>query len=168
MRNIALARDLMSRPVRQVTAETPVRDAAAFLLRHGISGAPVIDQHGQWAGVFTLNDLARCVQRRMSPPGPERTLETREAVIDLLALPREELGRTPVRRFMTRGLFTVFPAATVEEVVRTMTSFKIHRVFVIDEKEGTLLGVITTMDVLRWMDQQRSSSPSKSRKSQQV
>ena len=41
MKESILARDLMSRPVRRLTASTPVRDAAAFLLRHGISGAPV-------------------------------------------------------------------------------------------------------------------------------
>jgi CBS domain-containing protein len=61
-----------------------------------------------------------------------------------------------VKEFMTRGLFTVFPEATIEEVIRTMTSFKIHRVFVIDEKEGTLEGVITTMDVLRWLEGRKS------------
>jgi tRNA nucleotidyltransferase (CCA-adding enzyme) len=147
-----LARELMSRPVRQLTAATPVRDAAAFLLRHGISGAPVLDEHGQWIGVFTQNDLARSVENRLAPPTPGRTLESREPVADFLALPPEELGRTPVKRFMTLGLFTVFPEATMEEVVRTMTTFKIHRVFVIDEKEGALQGVITTMDVLRWLE----------------
>jgi len=141
------ARDLMSRPVRQLTAATPVRDAAAFLLRHGISGAPVLDEHGRWIGVFTQNDLARSVEHRLMPPTPE------------------DLGRTPVKKFMTPGLFTVFPEATMEEVVRTMTTFKIHRVFVIDEAEGTLQGVITIMDVLRRLeaDQGRTTIEPKSR-----
>ena len=59
-----LARDLMTHPVRQVQAATPVRDAAAFLVRHGISGAPVLDEHGRWVGVFTQNDLARYARSR--------------------------------------------------------------------------------------------------------
>jgi tRNA nucleotidyltransferase (CCA-adding enzyme) len=163
-----LARELMSRPVRQLTAQTPVRDAAAFLLRHGISGAPVLDEHGRWIGVFTQNDLARSVQVRIVPPRLRRTLESREPVVDLLALPAEELGRTPVKEFMTRGLFTVFPEATIEEVIRTMTSFKIHRVFVIDEKEGTIEGVITTMDVLRWLEGRKSRRGNNNRKTQRV
>ena len=149
MANTDLARDMMSHPVRELTEDMPVRDAAAFLLRHGISGAPVLDARGQWVGVFTQNDLARAVEQRLAPPGPERTLESREPVTDLLALPPEELARTPVKAFMTYGLFTVFPEATKEEVVRTLTRFKIHRVFVIDENTGKLLGIITTMDVLR-------------------
>lgn len=154
-----VARDLMSRPVRQLTAWTPVGEAAAFLLRQGISGAPVIDEHGKWIGVFTQNDLARAVETRLMPfPAVERSLETREPLADVLARPSEELRKTPVREFMTRGLFTVFPEATMEEVIHTMTHFRVHRVFVIDEIDGALLGVITTMDVIRWLERKNSAT----------
>lgn len=167
MSKTILARDLMSHPVRQLTAWTPVRDAAAFLLRHGISGAPVIDEHGRWVGVFTQNDLARYLQTRIVPRHPERTLESREVVAEPSALTAEKLGATAVGEFMTSGLFTVFPEATLEEVIHTMTSFKIHRVFVIGEESGELLGVITTMDVLGRLDG-RAISGGKHKKIQQV
>lgn len=162
-----LAREIMSRPVRQLTVATPVKDAAGFLLRHGISGAPVIDDHGRWVGVFTQTDIARYVQSRIAPRHPERTLESREAVTDLSVLSAEKLGEMPVRDFMTAGLFTVFPEATLDEVAGTMSTFKVHRVFVIEGRTGNLLGVITTMDVLRWMGLQRAGVP-KSRKTQQA
>jgi len=152
-----LARDLMRHPVRQLTAWSTVRDAAAFLLRQGISGAPVVDEHGQWVGVFTQNDLARFLQNRIVPRHAERTLESREAVADLSALFSDQIGNTPVREFMTAGLYTVFPEATLDEVVHTMTTFKVHRVFVIGEEGGELLGIITTMDILRWMDGQKAA-----------
>ena len=147
MRAGVLARDVMSRPVKRITASTPVRDAAAFLTRHDISGAPVIDARGRWIGVFTQRDLARHVQSRMAAPG-ERTLESREPVVDASGAPTEEFGRTPVKHLMTEGMFTVFPDATLDEVVRSMLKFKIHRVFVIDDATGELEGVITTLDVL--------------------
>jgi CBS-domain-containing membrane protein len=147
-----LARDVMSRPVRQLTTWTPVRDAAAFLLRHGISGAPVIDEHGRWIGVFTQNDLARFVQERIKPGSSGRTLESREEVpASFSALP-DQFGDTPVHELMTLGMYTVFPEATLEEVVHALTAFTVHRIFVIKETGNALLGVITTMDVLRWMD----------------
>ena len=63
----------------------------------------------------------------------------------------EEFGKTPVREFMTTGLYTVFPESTREEVVRAMLFFKVHRIFVIDPRQGTIEGVITTMDLLRSM-----------------
>ena len=86
----------------------PVRDAAAFLLRHGISGAPVLDEHGRWAGVFTQNDLARYLQNRIAPAALDRTLESRELIANLFALPADEFGNTPVKEFMTAGMFTIF------------------------------------------------------------
>lgn len=156
MRESVFARDLMKYPVRQLTASTPMRDAAAFLLRHGISGAPVLDEHGQWVGVFTQNDLARYLQCRIAAPA-ERTLETREFLGTVPALTAEKLGETPVRDFMTSGMFTVFPESTLDEVVHALTTFKVHRVFVIEERKGAILGVITSMDVLRWMDRQHDA-----------
>jgi CBS-domain-containing membrane protein len=151
-----LAKDLMARPVRRLTTAASARDAAAFLLRWGISGAPVEDEHGRWVGVFTMNDLARHVQDRLVKlptidPKTERTLETREEVPEGFGF--EGFEDVRVGDLMTGGLYSVFPEATLEEVVRTLTSQKIHRVFVLSDK-GTIDGVITTMDVLRWMDAQ--------------
>src|SRR5689334_524723 len=144
-----LARDLMSRPVKRLTASTSLRDAAAFFVRHGISGAPVVDARGRWLGVFTQRDLARHVQERMVVVRGERTLESREPALPESGEPPPDFGRTPVRALMTRGLYTVFPDATLAEVMRAMVSFGVHRLFVIDEKDGEILGVITTLDVLR-------------------
>ncbi len=144
-----LARDLMTRPVKRLTASTPLRDAAAFFVRHGISGAPVVDARGRWLGVFTQRDLARHVQERMVVTRGERTLESREPALGETGDPAPDFGRTPVRALMTRGLYTVFPDATLGEVMRALVSFSVHRIFVIDEKDGELLGVITTLDVLR-------------------
>jgi CBS-domain-containing membrane protein len=158
------ARDLMTRPVCRLQAQTPVRDAAAFLVRHGISGAPVLDEHGEWVGVFTQNDLARYVQNRLGPGAPDRTLESREIVVNLFSLPPDEFGKTPVREFMTAGMFTVFPDATLPEVVHAMTSFRIHRVFVIEEKDGALQGVITSMDILRALDAQGARQSKKTQR----
>ncbi len=162
------AKDLMTRPVRKLTAVASVRDAAEFLLRWGISGAPVEDEHGRWVGVFTLNDLARHVQDRLVKlptvdPSRERTLETREEIPEGFGF--EGFEDTRVGDLMTGGLYSVFPEATLEEVVRTLTTQKVHRVFVLSEK-GSIEGVITTMDVLRWMDakyrERRVAHPSRS------
>ena len=151
-----LAKDLMARPVRRLTTKASVRDAAAFLLRWGISGAPVEDEHGRWVGVFSMSDLARHVQDRLVKlptvdPKRERTLETREEIPSGFGF--EGFEDTRVGDLMTGGLYSVFPEATLEEIVRSLTVQKIHRLFVISDK-GVIEGVITTMDVLRWMDGQ--------------
>jgi predicted transcriptional regulator len=149
-----LARDLMTRPVRRLTTSSTARDAAEFLLRWGISGAPVEDEKGRWVGVFSLSDLARHVQDRLVKlptvdPKRERTLETREEIPPGFGF--EGFEDTRVGDLMTGGLYSVFPEATLEEVVRALSTRKIHRLFVLSD-QGQLEGVITTMDVLRWMD----------------
>jgi CBS domain-containing protein len=144
-----LARDVMSRPVKRLTASTSLADAAAFFVRHGISGAPVVDARGRWLGVFTQRDLARHLQERMVVVRGERTLESREPALGGTGEPAADFARTPVRALMSRGLYTVFPDATLTEVMRALVSFNVHRVFVIEERSSELLGVITTLDVLR-------------------
>ena len=82
MSHSVLARELMSHPVRRLTTHATVRDAAEFLLRHGISGAPAVDEHGQWQGVFTMNDIARYVASRVVRHHETQSLEARAPVTD--------------------------------------------------------------------------------------
>src|SRR6185295_18213685 len=100
---------------------------------------------------------ARHVEERMVASRRERTLESREPVLDAGGMPSDEFGRTPIRALMSQGLFTVFPDATLAEVLRALVSFEVHRGFVIDEKTGALEGVITTLDVLRALERSGES-----------
>ena len=151
----ALARHLMSRPVRRLTSRTSVRDAAAFLARHDISGAPVEDDQGRWIGVFSMSDLARAVASKVSSPPAERSLEAREPVSPDAPSTLETLASLEVVDVMTPGMVTVFPDSSVDEVLRSLLNFKVHRVFVIEAESGSLEGVITTMDILRWLENVR-------------
>ena len=51
---------------------------------------------------------------------------------------------------MTPVVFCVSPDAPASRVVREMIELKVHRLFVVDEI-GTLVGVISVLDVLRHM-----------------
>jgi CBS domain-containing protein len=146
------ARDLMSRPVLRLTLRTRIHEAADFLVRHGISGAPVEDEHGRWKGVFSMNDVARAVAERLGRFQATRTLEARESLAPETPLTLERLGEAKISELMTPGMVTVFPGATLAEVVRSLLSSKVHRVFVIREEDSELEGVITTMDVMRRLD----------------
>lgn len=153
MKSEILARDLMVRPVRRVTSRTTVRDAAEFLGRSGIGGAPVEDEHGRWIGVFSLHDVAGAMTRPV-----ERSLEAREEVT--AAATGVPLDTLQVRDVMTPGMITVFPGSTLAEIIRTFAVERVHRVFVIDEHRGTLEGVITPLEVLRHLDLVREQAAS--------
>ena len=148
-------RRLMSHPVRKLTMGTKVRDAAQFLRRRGISGAPVMDPHGHPVGVFSLSDLAGHLTNHLldlpaMDPAAERIRETGEFIPLGRGFHFEGFDDDPVSELMTPDIFCVDPDATIESAVRIMEDLSIHRVFV-RKGDGPLEGVITTMDVLRWV-----------------
>src|SRR6516225_2743241 len=51
------AADLMTAPVVTLTQDMPLREAANFLAREQISGAPVIDSEGRCVGVLSATDF---------------------------------------------------------------------------------------------------------------
>jgi CBS-domain-containing membrane protein len=53
------AGDLMSRDVKTIGADMPLREAALTLARWEVHGAPVVDDRGQCIGVLSVSDLAR-------------------------------------------------------------------------------------------------------------
>src|SRR5688572_24734083 len=83
------AEDLMTPNPVSIAAQTPVRDAAAFLTARGISAAPVTDAAGRPVGVVSSTDIVvRC-----------QTMAAVEA---------------PVAAVMTPVVFCVRAAATAE------------------------------------------------------
>lgn len=146
---------LMSRPVRRLSMTTPLRDAAEFLRRWGISGAPVVDGRGRPVGVFSLRDLAGHFTDRFEylplvDAGEERVKKTGETIDPKRGFHFERIDDARVSDLMTPSLLCVDPEAPVLDAVRMMQRQSIHRVFV-RRGRGPLLGVLTTMDILRWV-----------------
>lgn len=56
-----IADDLMSRDLLVLSDDTPLREAARMLIRHQVSGAPVIDRRGKFAGILSALDFVRAV-----------------------------------------------------------------------------------------------------------
>jgi CBS domain-containing protein len=53
------ARDVMSRPVVFMRPRVPADVAAALLVAHGFTAAPVVDDDGRVVGIATEKDLVR-------------------------------------------------------------------------------------------------------------
>jgi CBS domain-containing protein len=47
------AQDIMTRDVKTVRADAPLREAAELFTTHGISGAPVVDETGNVVGMVS-------------------------------------------------------------------------------------------------------------------
>ena len=123
-----LARDVMSSPVITLRPEVPAHLAAALLVSHGFTGAPVVDGEGQVVGIATEADLVR---GRFRPEGWETD-----------TAPEPTVGEV-----MTGSPLEMRPADDLADVVSLMLDAGIRTVPIVED--GELVGVITRRDVLR-------------------
>lgn len=125
-------------------------EAARGLAAAGVSGAPVVDEHGRVVGVVTQNDLVRhqADPRNASESGQFYT--NLDEYRDLRRLPPDRSG-TPVEKLMTRRVFTVERDAGVAIAANIMRERRVHRLFVVDR--GRLVGVLSALDLMRIVEE---------------
>ena len=138
------AADLMSPNPVSIATEALVREAIGLLVDKNFSAAPVIDEAGRPVGVVSRSDIL--VHERWR----NNYVPTAEQFSAISGFSIVDIDRTRVGDIMTPAVFSVRPETSSNEVVEQMLSLQIHQVFVVDEK-GTLVGVISTHDVLRHM-----------------
>ena len=122
------AQEIMTANPRSIHDSASLRQAAEFLCEAGVSGAPVIDDAGRPVGVVTRTDLLR------------------HAGYDLDA--------QPVRRAMTRAVFSVWVNTPAAKVLAKLIALQVRRLFVVDDL-GVLVGVISAADLLRHLAWER-------------
>jgi CBS domain-containing protein len=125
------ARDVMSSPVITVQPDTPVRAAAALLVSHGYTAAPVVE-NGRVIGIVTEASLMR---DQIRPEGWLRP-ETWDKPIPQTV--REAMTGTPIG---------MSPDSDLTDVVSLMLEANLRSIPVIDD--GDLVGIISRRDVLR-------------------
>lgn len=126
-----LAKDLMTPDVITLTPETTVGQALEILVRHGVSGAPVVEAGGRIFGVLTEEDLMLYYEY------PE------ECRYDTPLKDAKVLGAGLV----TRGVISVSPDTPAEDIATLFIGRKIKRVPVV--AGGRLLGIVSRRDLLK-------------------
>ena len=148
------AAELMSPNPVSIRADAPVRDAVLLLNDRHFHAAPVIDAAGRPVGVVSQADILAHDRETVTFA---RRLPDFYTPHELAAAAGEDLPEgfqveqvdpTPVSAIMTPAVFSVRPDAPAAEVVEQMLLLNVHRLFVVD-RAGVLVGVISTMDVLR-------------------
>jgi len=149
----ATAAELMVANPISLRADANVHEALALLTDKGFSAAPVIDDAGRPIGVLSRSDLLVHDREKGDylAPSPayfyEQELHTRQGK-PKPGFQVENVDTTTVRDLMTPAVFAVAPSTPAAKVVGDMIGLHVHRLFVVDE-DGALIGVISTMDVLK-------------------
>lgn len=135
-----LVAEVMNRHVLTVMGEMTLGDLAEFLIGHGISGAPVVDADKRLLGVVSMTDITRDLavssmseRASVSCGRPDDTASLTVQVRDVM---------TPVANVLEEQ-------ATVVEAARLMAGHHIHRLLVTSGPDRELVGIVTSMDLLR-------------------
>ncbi|MFN8613628.1 MAG: CBS domain-containing protein [Vulcanimicrobiota bacterium] len=147
----------MQRVVITCAPEQTLGELMEMLSLHQISGAPVVDERGILQGVVSQTDVAAYL-------GGLYTREIRSAQgfhqgrLSQFKTPdarsRELLEGTRVSELQSKTVHCVSPQASLDQVVDIMLREHVHRLPVVED--GKLVGVISTLDVLRIQRNQRA------------
>ena len=168
-------RDIMTTEVVTLDPEMTLREAAATLADHHVTGAPVI-VNGRVVGVLSASDILGV---DAAEPVEDRDFDTDDPAIDEDIEPapffarlwpdaamdvserfgtRDHGDRSGIRGAlddhtvadaMTRNVLEIRPEATISHAAERMANASVHRLLVVDD-EG-LAGIVTTTDIARWL-----------------
>ncbi len=147
------AKDIMTAEILSVTPQHTVKEVAQFLLKHQISGAPVLDDAGQIVGIVTEGDLIFRDARVHLP-----TVMTIFDSIIYLENPHKyehELQKIiggKVADIMSQDILTITPETDLQEIATIMHEKKRHLLPVMDQ--GRLVGIVGKADVVRAIAQE--------------
>jgi CBS domain-containing protein len=131
---------LMTTDVLTVTPETSLKDVAAILSEHRISGLPVVAD-GAVVGVVSEADIL--LKERAAPEEQHGVL----AKLRLRHVDDPKLHARTAGEAMTSPAVTVGPRKRVHEAARLMTDRGINRLPVV--ARDTLVGIVTRADLVR-------------------
>ena len=121
------ARDVMATKLVTLSPDTECFAAIAKLLRHKISGAPVVDAAGRFVGIFS-----------------------EQSAIDLLVdAAYEQHPVATIRQFVNTDVHTIGPDVDLLTIAQMLLHSSQRRLPVLDADEETLLGQVSRRDVLR-------------------
>ena len=139
-----LAGDVMTRKVISVASDASAMQAGTLMLKHQISGLPVVDSSGVLLGIISEGDFLRRAELGTQRSRP-RCLAFLIGPGRLASEYVHACGRK-VKEIMTPNPYTVTEATPVTEVVQLMERHRIKRVPVVCGRR--LVGIVSRADLL--------------------
>jgi CBS domain-containing protein len=126
MKSLPKIGEFMDAVVPTLSPETQIMKAVDFLLRHRVTGAPVVDADGTLMGMITETDLLKLVTEGIKGEPPTDAT---------------------VAEYMTPDVVTVPPTVDIYYVAGMFLKNKFRRLPVVEN--GKIVGAITRYDLLR-------------------
>jgi CBS domain-containing protein len=147
------AKDIMTKDVITVKPDTSIEELASLLVKHQISGAPVVDDAGNLYGIITENDLISQNQRLHIPT----VVSFLDAAIYLESSKKFEqevkrLTATRVGDICSRKVLTITEDASLVDIATIMSEKHAHLLPVV--KDGKVAGIVGKRDLVKTVARQ--------------
>ncbi len=142
------AKDIMTKDVITVSPSTTLEDLAHILIKHNISGAPVVNDDGALIGIVTENDLIS-KNKRLHIPTVMRLFDA-YIMLESPATIEKEIRRmvaVTVNDICTKEVVSVSEETTVEEIATAMSEKKAYLIPV--TAGNKVVGIIGKMDIIK-------------------
>ena len=159
------AADMMRGGIKSVPPQMTLPELEEAFVREQVSGFPVVHL-GKMVGVVSRADVVRqlCTERQVAETVSdfhfdgkgfhEVEMESLQQIADRIG---ERIEGLSVDDVMNKRPLTISLGATIREVAQKFVSHHIHRLPVTDQ--GTLVGIITTIDLARLIADGRLAQP---------
>ncbi len=137
--------DVMTPYVVSVKPDTTVREAAALLVEHGLSGAPVIDEQGQLLGMISDGDLLHRVEVDTEKPRRPWWLEMLSGRRD--AADYVKAHARLVKDVMTERVITVDETTPLDQLANLLETHHIRRVPVL--RGDQVVGIVSRANLVQ-------------------
>jgi CBS domain-containing protein len=121
----------MTSPVITIAPKASIEEALELMLRHHVSGLPVVDGASQLRGLITEYDVLQLYNRSDEDYSPYESCD----------------------RYMTRELVTVQDTASLKEATELLLEKNVRRLLVL--ANDRLVGVLARRDVARCIRDER-------------
>lgn len=151
--NADTAGELMTRNPVSINHNASLKEALALFTNKGFTVAPVIDDAGRAVGVLSSSDILvhdRENVEYLTPKVENSPMTTPDGEFIRRGFQVENVDTTRVTDLMTPAIFSVKPDTPAPKVISEMLKLHVHHLFVVDYG-GTLVGVISPLDILRKM-----------------
>lgn len=135
-------KDVMTTEPITVTPETTLKDAAALLAQHRISGLPVVDSENHVVGVISEGDI---LFKEIGGPHEKHLIER---WLEQPAADEAKVEAKTVGEAMTAPAVTITPKRPLAEVANLMLDQGVKRLPVVNG-DGALIGIVTRADLVR-------------------
>jgi CBS domain-containing protein len=138
------AHQIMTRQVITVGADTSIIEAVDTMLRHHISGLPVVDADGELIGIISEGDFIRRAEigtQRRRGRWLSFLVGTDKIAADFVHAHGRKVGE-----IMTPDPLTISEDTTLDEIVEIMESNNVKRLPVV--RGNNLVGIVTRSDFL--------------------